>query len=169
MIKTIRLTAIFILLIAILIPTSLTLATDSGPRISHVCVSAGSVDTIAMVVWPGAPSVPPDAPGSLSVSWSGGTFTIPLTYDHTSGTAAKWTGVVPSGTYTGSLVITSGWVLDPSDIVENVPFTFVYGAPCSPTAVELNSISARSESSSPLIMVGLVFLTALGLVVVRRF
>jgi hypothetical protein len=167
MIKAFRLSIILCLLIVLLIPASFSYAAESGPRISHICVPTGSDDTIALVVWPGAPAVPADAPGSLTISWSGGTFDIPLTYDHTSGTAAKWMGVVPSG-YTGTLVVIAGWVLDPQYTIQNLPFTFEYGKPCTPTAVELQSLSARSQSASPFILVWALFLTALGLVVVKR-
>lgn len=151
MVKGIKFIIILCLFVLLLTPNLSPEAAASGPRISHVCVLTGSQDTIALVVWPGAPSGLSGSVGSLSVSWSGGTFTIPLAYDRTNGTAAKWQGVVPSG-YTGSLVITSAWVLAPGDTVQNLPFSFVYGKSCTPTAVELNSISAYSQNQSPLFL-----------------
>jgi hypothetical protein len=167
MARAIKFIIILGFLLILVAPNTFPAAASSGPTISHVCVLTKSEDMIALVVWPGAPSGLTGSVGSLTVSWSGGTFTIPLTYVSTTGAASKWQGVVPSG-YTGSLVITSGWVLDESDTVHNAPFTFVYGASCTPTAVELKGISAHTQSSSPLILVGTVVLMALGLVVVKR-
>jgi hypothetical protein len=167
MARAIKFIIILGFLIILVAPNAFPAAASSGPVLSHACVLTGSTDTIALVVWPGAPSGLPGSVGSLTASGTSGTFTIPLTYVSTTGKASKWQGVVPSG-YTGSLTITSGWVLDASHTVQNLPFTFVYGASCTPTAVELKSVSAHSQSASPFLLVGTVVLMALGLVVVKR-
>ena len=173
MIKAIKLSVVLGLLIVLLIPTSFPQACDSGPRVSHVCVPTGSQQTIALVVWPGAPHIPANATGSLTVSWSGGTFSVPLTYVHTNGITAKWTGVVPSevsgSKISGSMVVTAGWVLGTSHTIENLPYTFEFGKLCTPTAVELNSLSASSQNHSPIPLALTLVLMAVGLVVVKRF
>ncbi len=170
MIKAIKLSAIFFMLVVLLVPTAFASAADSGPRISHVCVETGSTNTIALVVWPGAPSGVEGSKGQLTVTWSGGTFPVDLTYYRTDGTAAKWIGVVvlPAGV-SGTLTITAGWVVDKSNTIQNLPFTFVYGKQCTPTAVTLNSLSARSVSTTPLVLAAASVLVALGLIVVKRF
>jgi hypothetical protein len=168
MLKAIKFTVILCLFLVLFVPNLSPEAAASGPRISHVCVDTGSPNTIVLVVWPGAPGGLTGAIGSLSVSSSSGTFTIPLVYDHTNGTAAKWFGVVPSGSYTGNLVITSGWVLDPSDTVQNLPFTFQFGKSCNPTAVTLNSLSAASQNRSPVMLDLTLVLMAVGLIVIKR-
>ena len=165
--KVIKFLVILCMLVILFIPASFSNAAASGPVLSHICVPEGSTEMIAEVVWPGAPSIPANAPGSLSATTGDQTFTIDLTFDRMTGPTAHWQGVVPSG-YTGDFVINSGWVLDPSHTVQNLPMSFKFGAECVPTAVGLTSISARSQTTSPLMLIWVIVLTAFGLVLVKR-
>lgn len=171
--KSFKFIIILSLLAVLLVPSSFSLAaTDTGhPVISHICVAASSTDMVALVVWPDATVPVVGTTGELVVS--GGTpdpTTIDLTYLGTFGTASKWTGVVPSDLAAAgtSLTVTSGWVVDSSHPVENLPWTFKMGQKCDPTAVTLSTISAHSQSASPVVLVWTVFVTALGLVFAKR-
>ncbi len=168
MFKAIKLIALLSLLVILLIPSTISDAAASGPRISHVCVADGETVTTALVVWPGAPYIPSGAKGSLTIQSGDQTFDVPLSYVGTFGTTAKFSGTLPSG-YSGTMVIISGWVLDKSNTVQNLPYSFEYGKPCTPTAVVVQSMSAASQPSraTPLAW-GALALAAMGLIVIKR-
>lgn len=172
--KSFKFIIILSLLAVLLVPSSFALASvDTGhPVVSHICVAAGSTNMLALVVWPGAPGNLTGTVGQLTIGDGINTWTVDLTYAGTFGTAAKWSGDVTLPVAMGTnLVVVSGWVVDkynPDDQVQNLPWPFKYGQSCTPTAVTLSTISAHSQSASPLVLVWTVFATALGLVFARR-
>jgi MYXO-CTERM domain-containing protein len=162
-VNTIRkVTAILMILVlvAVFLPGPVIAAAPDGggPVISHCCVLAGETDPEALVIWPKTPTGVEGTTGYLTgISNSGETFTIPLTFLGFFGNSAKWSGVGPDS---GIMTITGGMVGigGTQGIVRNVPFEFTGGASCTPTAINLVSLTAEStqNASAWLLLVGVV-------------